>query len=931
MSNSNNNKFPRGSEWHKWDLHVHSPATYGGKYSEFIKNINNAEADVIGINDYCTIHGYEQVLSSSEVKLQKPVFPVVEFRMNNIVLDKDDPRLKAGARINFHVIFDNDESLIPRIKTWLNALDCIHKSGKSEKLGNIDVRTDALKITFDYLRVVQSLEDDDRLSDRFLIWLPYDEYGGIDNIDPDNDGYFKLGLINKARIIGSANKKQIEFFVWNSNKHTEDNIKNWLNGRKLPCIKGSDAHSINYPFGRLRDDKSQPIEKYCWIKADLTFEGLKEILYEPEPYERVIISENNPALYDHAVVDLFSVSNQNEKFFLRTIDVCYLNPGLNCIIGSRGSGKSTFLDALALTLGDVRVLEKKRNNYIGYFFQDNDSSILNASVKHSSTGDEEVLLPKTSKSSGFQFDYYHQKHIGFLCDPNNEDILSRFLFDKIFQEDTELSMIFEHLTRKQDSCRSNLAVNRQKVVACEQDITKEKDVTEKIEDKRGRVRFLSKRAIKKLLDERSTVIKLKERMSQIRTRLEEIEDDPIVRDANSIDLEFFKHLILSDLDPEGTILSDEWRELEKNSKTIIDSLDSDRESLGSKVDKLTDDVRKLEPSFDFESQLDTIFVRIEQQSKKEHITISKIDLDKLDAIQKEIVGLENQLAQIKEKKVEKAGLLEERQRLLRNYINHLDSVKQKLENSFEQLLKGDASILKGTIQLEIETVLPEHTCLESIQEHAKHNLDDLPNFPNRKFLLELFIAQGQSKIVDAFRKSDFTHWNVRGLGKRSLDYFSKIQNKEEVAMHLEELLPELTSKLLWRPDTSREFKYLKNCSIGERGTALLSVILVTGKEPLVIDQPEDDLDHYFLYRTLTPIIKYVKRNRQLIFATHDANIVINGDAELIIIVSTSDGAFGTITPTTVENLSTREKMLEILEGGKDAFKQRRQKYGNMAN
>ena len=150
-------------------------------------------------------------------------------------------------------------------------------------------------------------------------------------------------------------------------------------------------------------------------------------------------------------------------------------------------------------------------------------------------------------------------------------------------------------------------------------------------------------------------------------------------------------------------------------------------------------------------------------------------------------------------------------------------------------------------------------------------------------------------------------------------------------MYVEEVLPELTSRLLWRPDASREFKFLKNCSIGERGTALLSVILVAGTEPLIIDQPEDDLDHFFLFQTLTPIIKHVKKRRQLVFATHDANIVINGDAEHIMIVSTSDGQRGAVVSTTIENLDTREKMLEILEGGETAFRQRRRKYGHVAS
>ncbi|GAJ04123.1 unnamed protein product, partial [marine sediment metagenome] len=86
----NNKVIYRGSEWRKWDLHIHSPATYGGSYDEFVKNLSTSEAEVIGINDYCTIEGYEQVISKSSKTGDKILLPVIEFRMNNMVLDKND-------------------------------------------------------------------------------------------------------------------------------------------------------------------------------------------------------------------------------------------------------------------------------------------------------------------------------------------------------------------------------------------------------------------------------------------------------------------------------------------------------------------------------------------------------------------------------------------------------------------------------------------------------------------------------------------------------------------------------------------------------------------------------------------------------------------------------------------------------------------------
>ena len=72
-------------------------------------------------------------------------------------------------RINFHIIFDNDRVLIPRIKTWLHSLECLYKGGKQEKLGNVKIPEDSLNVTLNYLHVVETLEKDEGLKDKFLV------------------------------------------------------------------------------------------------------------------------------------------------------------------------------------------------------------------------------------------------------------------------------------------------------------------------------------------------------------------------------------------------------------------------------------------------------------------------------------------------------------------------------------------------------------------------------------------------------------------------------------------------------------------------------------------------------------------------------------------------------------------------------------------
>ena len=107
--------------------------------------------------------------------------------------------------------------------------------------------------------------------EHFLIWIPYDEYGGIDGINPATDTLFKEGLVCEADILGSSNKAQADFFLWKDDKFTEEQYRKWFRRRK-PCIKGSDSHNVNDELGKLKDHHSKPTDKYCWIKADPTFD-----------------------------------------------------------------------------------------------------------------------------------------------------------------------------------------------------------------------------------------------------------------------------------------------------------------------------------------------------------------------------------------------------------------------------------------------------------------------------------------------------------------------------------------------------------------------------------------------------------------------------------------------------------------------------------
>jgi energy-coupling factor transporter ATP-binding protein EcfA2 len=120
------------------------------------------------------------------------------------------------------------------------------------------------------------------------------------------------------------------------------------------------------------------------------------------------------------------------------------------------------------------------------------------------------------------------------------------------------------------------------------------------------------------------------------------------------------------------------------------------------------------------------------------------------------------------------------------------------------------------------------------------------------------------------------------------------------------------------------FKDASRLSRGQKCTALLPLLLARRQVPLVIDQPEDNLDNHFIYETIVSAVRRIKKDRQLIFVTHNANIPVLGEADMVAVME-SDGAKGYVRKTgTVDEC--RNEIVDLLEGGQEAFELRRQKY-----
>jgi ABC-type Mn2+/Zn2+ transport system ATPase subunit len=144
-------------------------------------------------------------------------------------------------------------------------------------------------------------------------------------------------------------------------------------------------------------------------------------------------------------------------------------------------------------------------------------------------------------------------------------------------------------------------------------------------------------------------------------------------------------------------------------------------------------------------------------------------------------------------------------------------------------------------------------------------------------------------------------------------------------------LPKLTVtrmiRVLGQPPKPR-IRDFSQLSLGQQQSVLLALMLSSDRnQPLLIDQPEDNLDSEFIYTTLVPVMRRAKERRQIVVVTHNANIAVLSDAEQIIVLKSTSDKASVIHSGSIDDSGTRDSACEILEGAPEAFRLRSTLYG----
>ncbi|WP_236708515.1 TrlF family AAA-like ATPase [Elizabethkingia anophelis] len=872
-----------GSFWNKWDLHLHSPYTnmnnrYNCDIDLFCKTIREKELKVIGLTNYFIIHEHEYQEIITELGNDVYVIPNIEFRTNDIN--------GSGEYINIHVLFNPETISIKSINDTLARIELNNIASSTSVYCNFEsinsIGFDKVTISVDAL--VTQLKKDFNSSDYLIIGVP-NGYGGFHPSSKPRSVELAKKLDELSHIM-FGRKEDTEFFL------STDNDRAKLGFKSKPNIVCSDAHSIG-DIG----------SKSTWIKSQPVFEGLKQILFEPKyrvdcndairkPYRTINSIKLN---FPKNTMLRNSQTNTEQLFCLTNLrEEIFFSPYFTCIIGGRGSGKSTIINLIAQQLGeksdffeDNKIMVEKKDilksdgkEYITINGTNEIEFISQGKVEELSSGNRLTDLIFNERIKAVGNDYVEKERL------LNAKLL---LIDEKINAIAELKVLRTNLSNKETSLE-----NDKKIVASIENDTY-KDLSKKVKETTGKIESINRNKEKyseffETLTELCLAIDIENSSDEYSSRLIEIVDyidklDEITRlkDENGIGY----RTSLKTFPDTDKLLEDKKAELATFKQQIVDYFTS----IGSTPDSIADVERATSNIASVTKEIKELKEKIRQkieQVKKLEEQISglkeladecvQIITTRLDAINKNL--------DISNENVDKISF---------EYNFYREGYKSRLYKTFKEYFQHyhKSGLNWDNIFWCLDQINPDESFLNLTYEQFLEQVEQKPfdrNLLYVKVFSEIFDARYNFLIYHSMVKKNLysISENVQILG-----YYGKLP--------------------------------LTSCSFGQRCTAVVVTLLMTGVKPLLIDEPEAHLDNRLIAEYLVDLIKEKKNERQIIFATHNANFVVNGDSELIHILEIpKEKVFTEIISTTIEDLSNRKSLLK-LEGGEEAFKKRDRK------
>ncbi len=661
-------------------------------------------------------------------------------------------------------------------------------------------------------------------------------------------------------------------------------------------VLGSDTH--NFRMGNFG--------KFTWIKMDKpSIEGLKLALIDGKAS---VNQEMDGNLNQHTELMIESLEINKAKYIGRQAPLeCQFSPFLNTIIGGRGSGKSTMLEFMRFVFRRHTELPEAIKSDFDKYFQvsgnnllTNDSQLRLIYQKDGSryrlnwSADAKLTALEVYKNGSWQatdgeiatlfpVQIYSQKQI-FELAKNPQTLL------EIIDKDARVH--YGDFEEKSNSLTHRYKQIRQKIGQIKEQIKQTNKLKGELADLNRQIEQIEQSGHKDILQ---TYRHRKSQLAGIQ-RLQEtwqVASEKLAKIAEEIEPVDLEEAVFTPKDDLTNAVHQQrqyWQETAKKvsvmaqeAATRYQNWQQQRETAQWQQD-INRDV----------SQYKAIQVQLERQG---------IDPEKYPMLLQSQAITKNQLTQMGEYQV-----------ALKEWEDRLSEIKGDIAKNRVQLTQNRQAfletVLQGNPDIKIE-VLPYGENKQSLEKKVRQLLQ---------------CEYKYSKDIEALMSVG----NYQNLKKA----VKKIYKQEELPQdkrfyqHLLDLNQEArTDFILWHPEDNLKITFaqgqaLETGSAGQKCAALLAFILSYGDEPLLLDQPEDDLDNELIYDLIVKQIRATKHKRQIIIVTHNANIVVNGNAEMVVPMTVRGGQSVIQDQASIQNNAIRKKICKVLEGGEKAFSYR---------
>ncbi|MDE0216029.1 MAG: AAA family ATPase [bacterium] len=714
---------------------------------------------------------------------------------------------------------------------------------------------------------------------------------------------------------------------------------NWLDGqqtqvnRSIPQVWSSDSHAYDSLGTR-----------FTWVKMTTpSYEGLRLALLDgDESLKPSRQSTPNDPNNNHANLAIESISVANAKYIGRREPVTvHFNPWLNTIIGGRGTGKSTIVDFCRKAFrrefeldgsdtsdeGSLRkIFDSRMSDYSkqgeglatantvveAVYRKDGERFVVSWSSDGSAPAicriDDDVRVAEDGNISElFPVRIYSQKQLFALAqDPNA-------LLTVIDQSNRVNEAEIRRTTKQQNehylSLRAQARASRSSAENLPDRQAALRDVERKLNILQGgeNAAILSEYRLRRQQDDAWRAI--------LNTALSKIDAIELsATDLSVPDLELTS-------DTESDDASESLFSTHANVKQIVDGLKQNILTLITEAKQKIDEVQSSSDASlwntaksDSESRFEALSATLAQEGVA--------SIDEYDSLLHQAASLKQEIARIEQDTRRSEELDNEAQDVLKGYR------KLRGELSDRRLQFIDAETSGEIIRV---TITPYGSC-DTLRERlaAAFGAD---SFENDREAIFKKICPKQEEEWDwqkldavlselaAIRFGGNPSWAMKD--RRFLNTIRKAtpESIDRLALYL----PEDTVTVEYQDQNNKKWKDLSQGSPGQQTAALLAFVLGYGSEPIILDQPEDDLDNTLIYDLLVSRLREAKFERQVIVVTHNPNIVVHGDAELLISLASVNGRTKITRQGGLQEEGVREEICRVMEGGREAFERRYQR------